>query len=68
MGMSVNRRSLHLPAEVREVIILEDADDPGREAAAAAAERLIREGRSVRVACPPAGFKDFNDVLLEGVA
>jgi hypothetical protein len=61
-------RSLHLPKEVREVIILEDADDPGREAAAAAAERLACEGRSVRVARPPAGFKDFNDVLLEGVA
>jgi hypothetical protein len=61
-------RSLHLPEEVRAVIILEDADDPGREAAAAAAQRLIREGRTVRVAPPPAGFKDFNDVLLEGVA
>jgi hypothetical protein len=61
-------RSLHLPKEVRELIILEDADDPGREAAAAAAQRLIREGRTVRVARPPVGFKDFNDVLLEGVA
>jgi len=61
-------RSLHLPEEVREVTILEDADDQGREAPAAAAQRLIREGRTVRVARPPVGFKDFNDVLLEGVA
>jgi len=36
----------------------------GRQAAAALAERLTREGRIVRVARTPPGIKDFNDLLL----
>jgi hypothetical protein len=57
-------RSVLLPQEVREVIILEDSDKPGRDAAAALAERLTGEGRMVRVARTPPGIKDFNDLLL----
>jgi putative DNA primase/helicase len=55
-------RSLDLPAEVREVIVLADGDDAGASAAKAAALRWRREGRLVRIATAPAGL-DFNDVL-----
>jgi len=57
-------KALQLPAEVRGVVILADADAPGEAAAEVAARRWIREGRRVRIARPPAG-RDFNDVLLE---
>jgi len=56
-------RMLDLPPAVREVIVLADGDDPGEQAAQAAALRWAREGRKVRIARPPRGF-DFNDVLL----
>jgi hypothetical protein len=56
-------RMLHLPREVREVIVLADGDDPGEAAARDAAQRWKREGRSVRIARPPRGA-DFNDLLL----
>jgi putative DNA primase/helicase len=55
-------RSLALPAQVREVIILADGDDPGEAAARDAGERWAREGRLVRVAPAPRGL-DFNSVL-----
>ena len=55
--------ALHLPADIREVIVLADGDDPGEAAALDAARRWKREGRTVRVARPPLGM-DFNDVLL----
>ena len=55
--------ALHLPADIREVIVLADGDDPGEAAALDAARRWKREGRTVRVARPPPGM-DFNDVLL----
>ncbi len=56
-------RLLELPAEIREVIVLADGDDPGEAAALDAARRWKREGRTVRIAHPPSGM-DFNDVLL----
>jgi len=56
-------RTLELPAEIREVIVLADGDDPGEAAALDAARRWKREGRTVRTAHPPTGM-DFNDVLL----
>ena len=58
---------LQLPAEVDEVIVLADGDDPGEAAALDAARRWKREGRTVRIARPPTGM-DFNDVLLGRVA
>jgi putative DNA primase/helicase len=58
-------RNLELPAHVKEVIILADADRPGEEAAQYSATRWVREGRRVRIARPPQG-KDFNDLLLDG--
>ena len=55
--------ALQLPADIRDVIVLADGDDPGESAALDAARRWKREGRTVRVARPPPGM-DFNDVLL----
>jgi putative DNA primase/helicase len=60
-------RSLDLPREVRNVIVLADGDDPGEAAAQACAWRWKREGRRVRIARPPRGM-DFNDLLKAGVA
>jgi len=57
-------RSLDLPSEIQEVIVLADGDDAGETAAKTAALWWRREGRRVRIARPPAGM-DFNDVLLD---
>lgn len=57
-------RALDLPKDVRDVVVLADADDPGEAAAQDCASRWIREGRRVRIAQPPKGM-DFNDMLLE---
>lgn len=57
---------IRLPAEVREVVILADADgkDPVNTEMllTRAARRFEAEGRRVRIARPPAGM-DFNDWL-----
>lgn len=55
-------RSLDLPREVRDVIVLADGDDPGEAAAQDCARRWKRQGLKVRIARPPRGL-DFNDVL-----
>jgi putative DNA primase/helicase len=55
--------TLDLPHEVRDVIVLADADVAGEAAARGAALRWKREGRRVRIAHPPRGL-DFNDLLL----
>ena len=56
-------RALDLPQDVRDVIVLADADDPGEAAARDCAWRWKREGRRVRIARPPRGL-DFNDLLI----
>jgi putative DNA primase/helicase len=56
-------RTLELPCEVREVIVLADGDKPGEAAANGAALRWTREGRRVRIARAPHGA-DFNDMLV----
>lgn len=56
-------RALQLPADIDEVIVLADGDEPGEAAAIDAARNWKREGRKVCIARPPAGM-DFNDVLL----
>jgi putative DNA primase/helicase len=58
-------RSLEIPEQVKQVVVLADADLPGEEAAQYAARRWVREGRHVRIARPPKG-QDFNDLLLCG--
>ena len=55
-------RSLDLPRDVRDVIVLADGDEPGEAAAQECARRWKREGRRVRIARPPQGM-DFNDLL-----
>lgn len=53
---------LALPPEVRSVTICADGDDPGEQAACAAARMWRAEGRCVKIMRAPRGF-DFNDVL-----
>ena len=60
-------RSLELPTNVRDLIILADADEAGEAAAKDAARRWVREGRRVRIARPPQGM-DFNDLLVDRAA
>jgi putative DNA primase/helicase len=57
-------RSLDLPHEVRDVIVLADGDDSGEAAAQNCGHRWKREGRRVRIARAPHGL-DFNDLLLK---
>jgi putative DNA primase/helicase len=56
-------RSLELPADFRDVVVLADGDEPGEAAARDCAWRWKREGRHVRIARPPQGM-DFNDMLV----
>jgi hypothetical protein len=56
-------RTLDLPEEARDIIILADGDQAGTAAAHAAAFRWHREGRRVRIAQAPTGT-DFNDLLV----
>jgi hypothetical protein len=56
-------RSLDLPSNVRDVIVLADGDEAGEAAARGCALRWKRQGRRVRIARPPQGM-DFNDMLL----
>ena len=56
-------RSVEIPPEIREVVVLADGDAPGEAAASDAGHRLRRLGHHVRIARPPTGL-DFNDVLL----
>jgi putative DNA primase/helicase len=57
--------ALELPPSVRSSLICADHDDnaAGLEAALAAKERWITEGRSVRIRWPRSIGHDFNDVL-----
>jgi putative DNA primase/helicase len=55
-------RTLDLPKDVRDVIVLADGDAAGEAAARDCAWRWKREGRRVRIARPPQGM-DFNDLL-----
>jgi hypothetical protein len=55
-------RSLVLPADVKDVIVLADGDEAGEKAAQDCVRRWMAEGRSVRIDRAPRGM-DFNDVL-----
>lgn len=59
-------KTLNLPPEARDVIVLADGDAVGEAAALDAAHRWVREGRRVRIARPPDGI-DFNDMLVASV-
>jgi putative DNA primase/helicase len=58
-------KSLVLPPAANMVVICadNDANGVGQRAAGAAAERLLAEGRRVRIALPPKSGTDFNDLL-----
>jgi DNA primase len=56
-------RTLDLPDEVQDVIVLADGDEAGEAAARDCAGRWKREGRRSRIARPPWGM-DFNDLLM----
>ncbi len=59
-------RTLDLPRDIRDVIVIADGDDPGEAAAQDCARRWKLERRRVRIARPPHGM-DFNDLLKGGV-
>jgi putative DNA primase/helicase len=56
-------RSLDLPTNIRDVIVLADGDEAGEAAARDCGSRWKRQGRRVRIARPLQGM-DFNDMLL----
>ena len=56
-------RTLDLPKDVHDVIVLADGDEAGEAAARECAWRWRREGRRVRIARTPQGW-DFNDMLM----
>lgn len=55
-------KTLILPPDVQDVIVLADGDAAGEAAAKACAQRWKQLGRRVRIARPPHGM-DFNDLL-----
>ncbi len=61
-----NLRAVQIPDFVKEVIIFADNDVAGVEAAKDLSARLVSKNKTVRIAKPPAGFKDFNDLLRNG--
>jgi phage/plasmid primase-like uncharacterized protein len=52
-----------VPGEAKEVVVCADHDRAGIESAHALAQRLLREGRKVRIAVPPVEGEDWLDVL-----
>lgn len=65
-GSLSNMAAVNLPTAIRSVLLC--ADNDGDNAASMgllqrAVDRLAGEGRAVRIARPPAGIKDFNDLL-----
>jgi hypothetical protein len=65
---SSNMPNLKIAADVREITIAadRDANGAGQKAANRLADRLRREGKTVRIMLPPKEG-DWNDVLMEGV-
>ena len=55
---------MQLPGIVKEVIIFVDNGKPGVKAAHETAWRWQRDGIHTRVADPPEGYSDFNDLLM----
>jgi len=59
-------RSLELPDDINEVVVLADGDEPGEAAARSCSSRWSHKDRRVRIARPPRGL-DFNDLLLRNL-
>lgn len=65
-----NMANLRLPPQIHEILIAGQNDPAGSAAAKVLAnvvDKFTREGRRVRLARPPEGVKDFND-LVKGAA
>ncbi|WP_144299804.1 DUF7146 domain-containing protein [Elioraea rosea] len=62
--------AVQLPAPIRSVLVAADNDvsGTGQRAADALAQRLLAEGRAVRVAIPDRPGEDFNDILRRRIA
>ena len=61
-----NMASIPLPPAIATVIIAAQNDPPGSPAVHAldrAVARFLTEGRRVKIARPPPGVKDLNDLL-----
>jgi len=58
-------KTLDLPQNVRDIVVLADGDHAGEMAARECASRWRHEGRRVRIARAPSG-RDFNDLLMAG--
>jgi putative DNA primase/helicase len=56
-------RTLELPADVRDVVVLADGDEPGEAAARSCAWRWKREGLRVHITRPPKGM-DSNHLMV----
>jgi putative DNA primase/helicase len=59
-------RTLELPDDINDLIVLADGDEPGEAAARSCALRWRHKARRVRIARPPRGL-DFNDLLLRNL-
>ena len=57
-------KTVLLPDFITTVWIAADGDPPGEKAARECAQRLIHDGRTIRIARPPTGF-DFNDLIAK---
>ena len=55
--------NVELSPDVVEIVVLGENDDASRKAIEKAAPSLIENGVKVRVAKPPQGFGDFNDLI-----
>jgi Toprim domain len=55
--------NVEFPSDVAEIIVLGENDDASRKAIDKAAPSLVEKGFRVRVAQPPQGFGDFNDLI-----
>ena len=58
--------SVILPPCVRDVVLYSDGDQPGDDAAKAAARRFLSEDRRARIVRPPDG-RDFNDLVSKAI-
>jgi hypothetical protein len=59
-------KSAELPEIVHEVLLIEDVDEAGEEAATFAGRKWQQAGLVVKIARPTAGHNDFNDMLKAG--
>ena len=57
--------AVQLPAGARSVVVAHDNDVSGISAGKKAADKMVREGRQVRLIQPLSPFKDFNEEITQ---